>query len=424
MKDICYLKGGDYVISKKKLPIGNDEFREVRELAYYYVDKSLMIKEFIEMGDKVALIARPRRFGKTINITMVKEFFDIMADSQSLFENLAIMDTPYASQINTLPVIYLTFKNCRGATVEELVFTLKRELLREYLRYADVVAKLPMGSFDRENFYEILGTLKDKKSSYIYLTNCLVDLTCIVEACFKEKPILLIDEYDQPIMSSYEYGYHDELGAFFSTFYGSALKGNSNLRQALLTGIQRVAKESIFSQLNNPQIYTVIDREYAPYFGMTPSEVSHLLQEYGLELNDEVKNMYDGYQIGGYEMYNPWSILNYAKRGCLENYWVKTSSHFLVRKALSHADKNFWDRFDELATGMPTAVWLTLDTSFVERESNYSLWGLLANAGYITITERIDSNSAIVRIPNDEVMAEFQMLITEIAGIEADYGAA
>lgn len=406
------------MISKKKLPIGNDEFREVRELAYYYVDKSLMIKEFIEMGDKVALIARPRRFGKTINITMVKEFFDIMADSQSLFENLAIMDTPYASQINTLPVIYLTFKNCRGATVEELVFTLKRELLREYLRYADVVAKLPMGSFDRENFYEILGTLKDKKSSYIYLTNCLVDLTCIVEACFKEKPILLIDEYDQPIMSSYEYGYHDELGAFFSTFYGSALKGNSNLRQALLTGIQRVAKESIFSQLNNPQIYTVIDREYAPYFGMTPSEVSHLLQEYGLELNDEVKNMYDGYQIGGYEMYNPWSILNYAKRGCLENYWVKTSSNFLVRKALSHADKNFWDRFDELATGMPTTVWLTLDTSFVERESNYSLWGLLANAGYITITERIDSNSAIVRIPNDEVMAEFQMLITEIAGID------
>ena len=248
------------MILKKKLPIGNDEFRDVREQDYYYVDKSLMIKEFLDMGDKVALIARPRRFGKTINITMVKEFFDIMADSRSLFEGLAIMDTPYASQINTLPVIYLTFKNCRGATVEELVFTLKRELLREYLRYADVVVKLPAESFNRENFYENLDTLKDKKSSYIYVTNCLVDLTSIVEACFKEKPILLIDEYDQPIMSSYEYGYHDELGAFFSTFYGAALKGNSNLRQALLTGIQRVAKESIFSQLNNPQIYTVRPR--------------------------------------------------------------------------------------------------------------------------------------------------------------------
>lgn len=403
---------------KKKLPIGNDEFREVRELDYYYVDKSLMIQEFIEMGDKVALIARPRRFGKTLNLTMVREFFDITADSRPLFEGLAIMDTPCASQMNTLPVIYLTFKNCRGVTVEELIFTLKRELLREYLRYAGIVETLPEGSFERENFYEILDTLKDKKSSYIYLTNCLVDLTSIAAACFKEKPIMLIDEYDQPIMSSYEYGYHDELGAFFSTFYGSAMKGNSNLRQALLTGIQRVAKESIFSQFNNPQIYTVIDREYAPYFGMTPSEVGQLLREYGLELTDEVRKMYDGYLIGGYEVYNPWSVLNYAKRGSLENYWVKTSSNFLVRKALSHADKNFWDRFDELAAGKPATVWLTLDTSFVERESNYSLWGLLANAGYITVVQRLDSNSAVVRIPNDEVMAEFQMLVTEIAGID------
>lgn len=137
---------------KKKLPIGNDEFREVRELDYYYVDKSLMIQEFIEMGDKVALIARPRRFGKTLNLTMVREFFDITADSRPLFEGLAIMDTPCASQMNTLPVIYLTFKNCRGVTVEELIFTLKRELLREYLRYAGIVETLPEGSFERENF--------------------------------------------------------------------------------------------------------------------------------------------------------------------------------------------------------------------------------------------------------------------------------
>lgn len=413
------MKGGDYVILKKKLPIGNDEFREIRELDYYYVDKSLMIKEFIEMGDKVALIARPRRFGKTLNITMVKEFFDITVDSRSIFEGLAIMETEYGSQINSLPVIYLTFKNCRGVSAEELIFTLKRELLREYLRYGKVVSeKLPEDSFELENYLDMLATLKDKKSSYIYLTNCLVDLTRIVSTCFKAKPILLIDEYDQPIMSSYEHGFHDELGAFFSTFYGSALKGNPYLGQALLTGIQRVAKESIFSQLNNPQIYTVIDREYAPYFGMTSSEVKSLLSEYGLNLTDKVQKMYDGYQIGGYEMYNPWSILNYAKRGSLENYWVRTSSNFLVRKALSHADKNFWDRFDEIAAGMPATVWLTLDTSFVERESNYSLWGLLANAGYITITNRIDSNSAVVRIPNDEVMAEFQMLVTEIAGID------
>lgn len=406
-------------MDRKKLPIGNDEFREVREQGYYYIDKSLMIKDFISMGDKVALIARPRRFGKTLGMTMIREFFDIMVDSREIFDGLAIMQTPYASKINSCPVIFLTLKNCKGASAAELIFTLKEELLREYLRYEKVVdEKLEPSSYDCENYQKTLSILKDMDSSYIYLTTCLANLTRIVAACFHKNPILLIDEYDQPIMSSYEYGYHDELNAFFSTFFGAALKGNQSLSQALLTGIQRVAKESIFSQLNNPKVYTVMSRQYASYFGLTVAETEKLLNDYGLEMTADVCRMYDGYHFAGIEIYNPWSILNYVDNEFLDNYGAYTSSNYLIRQALTKANSSFWQDFDILATGKETTVWLNLDTSYIERESNYSLWGLLVNAGYLTVMHRNDATSAVVRIPNDEVMSEFLMLVTEISGLE------
>lgn len=406
-------------MEKKKLPIGNDEFREIREQGYYYIDKSLMIKDFIEMGDKVALIARPRRFGKTLGMTMVREFFDIMADSREIFDGLAIMQTPYAGLVNSCPVIFLTLKNCKGASSAELIFTLKEELLREYLRFEKAVEEnLDQNSYDYENYQKTVNVLKDMDSSYIYLTTCLANLTRIVAACFKKNPILLIDEYDQPILSSYEYGFHDELGAFFSTFFGAALKGNQSLAQALLTGIQRVAKESIFSQLNNPKVYTVMSRQYASYFGLTVSETARILSDYGLELNEDVRRMYNGYQFAGIEIYNPWSILNYVDNGFLDNYWAYTSSNYLIRQALTKANASFWQDFDSLAAGKETTVWLNLDTSYVERESNYSLWGLLVNAGYLTVLHRNDATSAVVRIPNDEVMSEILMIVTEISGLE------
>lgn len=404
---------------RKPLPIGNDEFREVRERGYYYIDKSLMIRDFLEMGDKVALIARPRRFGKTLNMTMMREFFDITVESSQLFDGLAIMKTSYAEQMNSCPVIFLTLKNCKGATADELIYTLKKELLREFLRYETVVEKkLDHNSYDYENYRDILNTLKDKNSSYIYLTTSLVDLTRIVAACYHICPILLIDEYDQPIMSSYEYNYHDALGVFFSTFFGAALKGNQSLGQALLTGIQRVAKESIFSQLNNPKVYTVMSHQYASYFGLTASETEMLLKDYGLSLTTDVQQMYDGYLFSGIEMYNPWSILNYADNAFLDNYWTNTSSNYLIRQALGKASASFWKDFDVLATGAETTVWLNLDTSYVERESNYSLWGLLVNAGYLTVLQRNDATSTVVKIPNNEVMNEFLMIVTEISGLE------
>lgn len=403
----------------KSLPIGNDDFVELRMNDDYYVDKTSMICEFIKMKDKVALIARPRRFGKTLNMSMIRAFFDITMDSRELFCGLAVMDTEYASYMNSKPVVYLTFKNCKAATAQDLLFLIKQELYQEYVRYEKLLRETwEEDSYEKKDFYEMIERLKDFNSPAVSVVFALKDLTQAIRNHYQTAPILLIDEYDQPIMSSYEYGYHDEVSPFFSNFYGSAMKGNPALGQALLTGVQRVAKESIFSQFNNPQVYTVVDQQYAQYFGLTEEETRTLLEYYGLSLDESVKQMYDGYCIGGCEMYNPWSIINYAKKKKLDNYWVKTSANFLVKTALKQADRSFWKIFDELVEGKEKKVFLTLDTSFAERESLYSLWGLLVNAGYLTVTQWLSAETSVVKIPNGEVMAEFQTLLSEIAGID------
>lgn len=403
---------------RQRLPIGNDDFAEVRRNNSYYVDKSLMIKDFLDMNDKVALIARPRRFGKTLNMTMIREFFDITKDSRDIFNGLAIMDTEYANQINSRPVIYLTFKDCKGITADDLFFLVKQQLYQEYLRYEKLLRdKVDTDSFETRDFYAMIEILRDPKSASIMYSNAIWQLTQFVKDGYGISPVLLIDEYDQPIMSSYEYGYHDQLGPFFSNMYGSAMKGNTALYQALLTGVQRVVKESIFSQFNNARVYTVLHKQYAPYFGLTVPETEKLLSDYGLTLTEEVQKKYNGYLFGNVEMYNPWSILNYADMGVLDSYWTNTSTNYLVKQALKGADRRFWSYFDRLIDGEELQVWLTLETSYIERGSIYSLWGLFVNSGYLTALRRVDANTAVVKIPNDEVMSEFQVLIAEISGV-------
>ena len=406
-------------MAKKSLPIGNDDFTELRINNSYYVDKTLMIRDFIEMNDKVALIARPRRFGKTLNMSMMKAFFDITLDSRQLFEGLKIMETEYASCLNSRPVVYLTFKAYKASKAEEVFAQIKRELYQEYLRYEKILrGTWEKQSYEEKDFYGMIENLRDFSAPAMSFVYALQDLTRALRNHYQIPPILLIDEYDQPIMSSYEYGYHDEVRDFFSNFYGSAMKGNTALGQALLTGVQRVAKESIFSQFNNPQVYTVVDFQYAEYFGLSEEETRGLLEYYGLSLDEPVKAMYDGYYMGGCHMYNPWSIICYAKKGRLDNYWVKTSANFLVKSALKKAGQNFWKTFDELIEGEEKEVFITLDTSFAERESLYSLWGLLVNAGYLTITQWKSAEISVVKIPNGEVMSEFQTLVSEIAGVD------
>ena len=404
----------------KPLPIGIDDFEKVRRGGYYYVDKTLMIRDFLEMRDEVALIARPRRFGKTLNMTMIRDFFDITKNNSDLFQGLAIMDTEYGKQINSRPVIYFTFKDCKGDTAEDVFLLVKQKIYQEFLRYEKLLrGKLDRTSYEGMDFYDMIDTLRNPKAPVPLWTNSIQLLTQVAKEIFGVPPILLIDEYDQPIMSSYEKNFHEQMGTFFSNLYGSAMKGNPALGQALLTGVQRVAKESIFSQFNNARVYTVLNPQYAAYFGLTEAETEELLDAYGLSLNAAVRKEYDGYLFGGVEVYNPWSLLNYADLKVLDYYWVNTSSNAFIRKVLQQAEPRFWEDFDHLVLGEEVLVGLTLETSYIERDSNYSLWGLLVNSGYLTVKKRVDANTAVVKIPNDEVMSEFQVLIAEIAGIEA-----
>ena len=406
---------------KQLLPIGIDDFREIRETDRYYIDKTLIIRDFIQCGDKVALITRPRRFGKTLNMTTIREFFDITADSRGIFEGLAIMDTEYASEINSRPVIYFTFKDCKARNSESLIFKIADVVAFEYEKYRLVFND----SVDRTKrsfymFYLTYDMLLDRSIDEDNLQSSISVLMQAVHEYYGIRPIVLIDEYDTPILSSVEYRFHDEQKVFFSGFYGAALKGQGSLHQALLTGIQRIAKESIFSQFNNVRVYTVADKPYSQYFGLTEGEAEKLLSDYGLSLDDSVKQRYDGYLFGEEEMYNPWSVLYYADTGILDNYWLNTSTNFLIRQSISQAGSLFRKSFDKLIAEGTATVSVDLTCSFLELKHNSTLWGLLVNSGYLTIINREPGTSYMsVRIPNGEVTTEFVNIIALSVNVES-----
>ena len=237
---------------------------------------------------------------------------------------------------------------------------------------------------------------------------------------YKTEPVLLIDEYDQPVLCSYENGFREELGDFFAAMFGTAVKGNEYVTQVLLTGIQRIAKESIFSKLNNLQVYSVIREDYASCFGLTEDETRQLLRYYGLELTDKVKNKYDGYRLRGLEIYNPWSILNYMKHEELGDYWINTSTNYLIRQALDSAGPHFRKDFDRLIEEGEVKASVNLETSFMELQDTQSLWGLLVNSGYVTVTGIEKGGFLKLRIPNEEVKSEFQKIVAEQANISPD----
>jgi hypothetical protein len=378
-----------------------------------------LLKDFIEFGDKVTLITRARRFGKTLNMTMLREFFDITKDSKEIFNGLAIMETEYANQINSRPVIYFSFKDCKATTLNSLFAEIKNILWQEYMRYYEILK----GNVDESHlvyrrFFIILERFINDTYKSDDLKNAIVLLEQVTALFYGKTPIVLIDEYDQPIIAGYEYEYHTELKAFFAVLYGSALKGQEYLHKALLTGIQRVAKEGIFSGLNNLKVYTVLENRYSDYFGFTAEETEALLKDFGKELEESVKQKYDGYIIGKTEIYNPWSILYYTEDGRLKNYWINTSDNYLIKQSLKNADNSFKLDLDKMRTENGVEVYVKLDSSIIELNRNDALWGLFINAGYATVIEQISENLMKVRIPNEEVKTELEKFIVEIASIK------
>jgi len=422
-------------MKRKKLGIGVDNFREVREKDFYYIDKTLMIKDFLDEGNKVSLITRPRRFGKTLNMTMMREFFDIEKDSHGIFDNLDIMETTHVKEMNSRPVIYLTLKNCSGLCLEDMLLSLAYTIRDEYLRYHEIFSKDT--KIDATKFglyheiYDMLYNIgvptpdgKDfgeDKNRIFLLKSSLTELMKVVSIFYDQKVLVLIDEYDQPLIKAHEMGYRTEFSkGVYGSFLGSALKGNDYLGQAVLTGIQRVAKESIFSEVNNFMVFTVTSKRYASYFGLTERETTQALEDYGHLLTGDITDFYDGYSFGGVEIYNPWSILSFLDEEELKPYWLNTSTNGLIRELILNAGTRFKSEFEELITDGIVDVSPNMEASFMELETTTTLWGLLINAGYLTIAEKIDFEEYTLRIPNIEVKKEFRSIVELYTKTEPD----
>lgn len=395
---------------KKRIPIGLKSYEKLKNESYYVVDKTLMIKDFLDRGNEVTLITRPRRFGKTINMSMMTEFFDITKDSKKLFEDTFIMKTDYASELNQYPAIFISFADAKG-DVTNMIRQIKVQLQNEYDRFKDIFIDLT--EFEENDYHKIKADLMDNDNGKLNsAVNALSFLMKILQNYYGKKVMVFIDEYDTPFIEAHVGGFYEDIRNDLVSMLHTSLKTSTSLQYAMLTGIQRVAKENIFSDLNNLVVCTVKDYEYSQHFGFTEEETKEMLEYYGLELNDEVKLMYNGYQFGDCAIYNPWSVLNYASRKVLSPYWVNTSGNKMIRKAMEGRNQSFDRNYEELIQKGALETLIHMETSFFELNTNENLWGLLVNAGYLTITQTISVMEGIytVKIPNKEVQQEFQNL--------------
>ena len=403
----------------KKIPTGIKSFRKLREENYYFVDKTLMIKDFLERGSEVTLITRPRRFGKTINMSMMSEFFDITKDSKEIFKGTKIMDTPYASELNQYPTIFISFADAKE-NKETIVKFIKNQFQLEYSRYNYIFKD--MDEYE-ENDYRIIneGTKNNQNGTLQDIEKALFFLMRRLKKYYGKDVVLFIDEYDTPFIEAKTGNFYQEIKGSLATLLRSSLKNSDDLKYAMLTGIQRVAKENIFSDLNNLVVCDVTDQRYASYFGFTNNETQELLEYYGLELNDEVKKMYDGYHIGNQDIYNPWSLLNYADTQKLISFWVNTSANSMIKNALKQADYTFKNQYDKLIKESKLDTYVSMQTSFFEEANNSTLWGLFVNAGYLTVTKEINllKGKYRIEIPNEEVKQEFIKLTEYQLGLSS-----
>lgn len=396
---------------RKAIPLGVVDYETLKNQNYFFIDKSMMIYDFLMRKSTVTLITRPRRFGKTINMSMMSSFFDITKDSKEIFKDTKIVETEYISEMNQYPTIFISFANAKNDKWN-VVKEIKLQLRKEYDRYAHVFEQ-KMTVFEQNEYESLVQGLMTKNDGILdNIIDALSFLMERLEKYYHKKVMVFIDEYDTPFIEAHVGGYYEELRGGLSSLFHNALKTSTSLHYAMMTGIQRVAKENIFSDLNNLVVCTVKDPEYSQYFGFTEEETKQTLEYYDLSLNDEVKSMYDGYHFGEHDIYNPWSILNYASRKVLEPYWVNTSSNTMIKKAISSSDEAFERGYEELIRNGKLETTVKMDTSFFEVNNTENLWGLLVNAGYLTLhkTISIQDSLYIIKIPNQEVQLEFRKL--------------
>ena len=394
-----------------KMPIGIDDFGKIRNKEFYFVDKTAFIRQLIDSPREVTLITRPRRFGKTLTMSMLEYFFSIEKESQSrhLFDHLAIEQAgpEYMAQRGQYPVIFLTLKDIQNPswlTWERMLSFIRLFLAQVYDRYRYIRERADINDVQARLFDHVVQGQATEDELALSLTN----LMAMMQTYYGRKVILLIDEYDAPIQQAWESGYYTGCIGFMRQFLSSALKTNDTLEFAVLTGITRISKESIFSGLNNLDVCSVLRNQYAEVFGFTEAEIQELLEtaHHGEKIS-ELKKWYDGYHIGHAEIYNPWSVINYVANDCQARpYWVRTSGNSILRHLLSHTDELRVQMIQNLLHGK--AVRVTLDDSFIYSEIDRdpgALFNLLLTTGYLTVEKvlSLSDDRYALRIPNEEI---------------------
>ncbi len=388
----------------KKIPIGVDDFKKLIENNAYYIDKTKFIADILNDAAEVKLFTRPRRFGKTLNMSTFKYFFDIQNkdENRKLFNGLDIEKSQYISEQGKYPVIFISMKGIKAPNWEDYLFQIKtliKELYNEFSFIREILNKSELDSFDKI-------WLKKDDGEY---SNALKNLTAYLYKYYKKEVILLIDEYDNPLITAYEYHYYDDALPFFKVFYGEALKTNPYLKMGVMTGIIRVIKAGIFSDLNNLRVYSILSKQYSDFFGFTQNEVENALEDFNIEYElPDVKIWYDGYKFGNSEVYNPWSILNFLEDRELEAYWVGTSNNFLINDILKNTNSEINDSLEKLFNGERIEEIITGNSDLSSLLSYHEIWELLLFSGYLTIDKKIDRKLYSLRIPNKEINELFK----------------
>ena len=395
----------------KKIPIGIEDFKMLITDDYFYIDKTKFIEEILNDGALVKLFTRPRRFGKTLNMSMLKHFFDIRKaeENKKLFDSLYIKNSPVFAEQGKYPVIFLSMKEIQSSNIEDCVEAVKillESLFKEFRELLKDLDELDKPTFIKYATKQI--SLEETKKGLKVFSDILANY-------YSQQVIILIDEYDAPLTYAYGHGYYKEAVDFFKTLYGNVLKTNSNLKMGVLTGAIRVAQAGIFSDLNNIETHTILDEAYDEYFGLLEDEVENALIEYKTEDKlEDVKSWYDGYKFGNMEVYNPWSILKYVKYKKLDAYWINTSGNALIKELLLLSDGTVFEELDNLVNGQEKTIYVNENVALGNDLDPNRIWELMLFSGYLTVKEKINNELYLIKIPNKEIQSFFKSLFAEI----------
>ena len=400
-------------VTKLPLPIGESDFKKLVD-SYYYVDKTLMIKEFIDSKPKVSLFTRPRRFGKTLAMGMLQTFFEISdTDNSKYFKDKIIWSCgeKYRKEFGKYPVVFVTFKDIKFQTWEQTYTAIRETIAREFLRHEVLLTSDKCNEYEKDYFRKVV----DGSISEVSMSRALSELSHMLKKHYNQSAVIIIDEYDTPIQQGYTGGYYEQIIGFMRNLLSGAFKDNSDLAYGFLTGILRVAKESIFSGLNNLTVHSIMDEKYSEYFGFTADEVREMTEYYEVaDKYDAICEWYDGYRFGSEDIFNPWSVINYFYNNCTAKaYWQFTGDNSIIRQIAAEADNETADNLRKLLQGEIVSSYVDTSVIYPEIKSNpTTIYSFLLAAGYLKTVKKDDipdGNSICdIAIPNKEIFYVYE----------------